>query len=163
MATIWPRLRAWLARYGPAEAGDLLGTLAGAAMVAPLWGDVGAAYGGTIGSFIGFYGLVALRDIAALPVRRPRLRVAFMTMRNLAVEFGPSEVADSLLVRPAMMYLGANLVGHSLIGVLLGKLAADLVFYGVAAIGYRFRKPVVRQPCPRTPPTAYEGRATPPV
>jgi hypothetical protein len=150
MATIWPRVRGWLARYGPAEAADLLGTLAGAAALAPLLGGLGAAYGGTIGSFIGFYGLVALRDIRALPVRRPRLRVALMTMRNLAVEFGPSEVADTVLIRPAAMYLGAHLVDHALVGVLLGKVAADLVFYGIAAVGYQFRKPVLDQPSPPT-------------
>jgi hypothetical protein len=117
-------------------------------MLAPFFGEVGAAYGGTIGSFIGFYGLVALRDIRALPVRRPRLRVAMMTARNLAIEFGPSEMADTLVVRPAMMYLGAQLVDQALVGVLLGKLAADLVFYGIAAIGYQFRKPVLDQLSP---------------
>ncbi len=146
MATIWPRMRAWLVRYGPAEVGDLLGTLAGAALAAPLFGEVGAAYGGTIGSFIGFYGLVALRDIRALPVRRPRLAVALLTARNLAVEFGPSEVADTLLVRPAMMYVGARLADDALLGVLFGKIAADLVFYGIAAIGYQFRRTALERP-----------------
>jgi hypothetical protein len=158
MATIWPRLRTWLARYGPAEAADLLGTLAGAALLGLVLGEIGAAYGGTIGSFICFYGLIALRDIRALPVRRPRLQVALMTVRNLAVEFGPSEVADTVFVRPAMMYVGAQLVDNALVGVLLGKVAADLVFYGIAAIGYQFRKPVLDQPS-----TPTHGGSSPPT
>ncbi len=157
MATIWPRMRAWLARYDPAEVGDLLGTLAGAALAAPFFGEVGAAYGGAVGSFIGFYGLVALRDIRAMPVRRPRLAVALLTVRNLAVEFGPSEVADTLLVRPAMMYAGARLADDALIGLLLGKVAADLVFYGIAAIGYQFRRAVLDQP-----PAPTRGGSIPP-
>jgi ornithine decarboxylase len=54
------------------------------------------------------------------------------------VEFGPAELTDTLLVRPAAMFLGSLATGNVLVGVLIGKVAADLVFYGLAISSYEF-------------------------
>lgn len=47
--------------------------------------------------------------------------------RSLLLEFGAAESLDLLLVRPACMALGLQMIGGNL-GGLVGKLAADLVF-----------------------------------
>ncbi|MCI0688045.1 MAG: hypothetical protein L0Y54_12520 [Sporichthyaceae bacterium] len=42
-------------------------------------------------------------------------------MRGLVLEFGPAEVLDTVLIRPAAMYLGPILVGSPPAGVVTGK------------------------------------------
>jgi hypothetical protein len=44
------------------------------------------------------------------------------------MEFGPSGLLDTLLIRPACMGLGIRLLGP-VRGLVLGKLAADVLFY----------------------------------
>ena len=51
----------------------------------------------------------------------------------LAAEFGAAELLDTFLVRPAALMLGVWLVPDPLWGMLAGKVAADIVFYAVAA------------------------------
>jgi hypothetical protein len=132
------RAREWFARYAPAEVGAIVGAVLGAAMADPFGIAVATAYAGSIGEGIGFYAVLLARDLRRLPVRRGR-PVAH-TVRGLMFEFGPAELVDSLLVRPVAMYLGARLVGNTLGGVVVGKLAADAVFYTLAIIAYETRK-----------------------
>jgi hypothetical protein len=58
------------------------------------------------------------------------------TALALFAEFGPAEALDSLLVRPVCMYTGPFLTGGVASGSLLGKIAADAVFYTVAIVSY---------------------------
>ncbi len=88
-------IRAWTARYLPAECAALVGVLTGTLAVLPLGIPAATAYGGTIGEALFFYGFVVLRDVRGNP-RHSLL----LTLRNLAVEFGPSEVVDTAAVRP---------------------------------------------------------------
>ncbi len=68
------------------------------------------------------------------------------TLRNLSLEFGPAELLDSFLVRPLAMYLGPIVVGSLTAGVILGKIAADVVFYTLAIVGYEFGKKLSNDP-----------------
>jgi hypothetical protein len=52
------------------------------------------------------------------------------------VEFGPAEALDTLALRPFAMYVGPLVVGNVMLGVLVGKLVADVTFYGFAIVGY---------------------------
>lgn len=52
----------------------------------------------------------------------------------------PAELLDNLLVRPLFMFVEPQLIGPYAVGVFVGKIAADLVFYSVAVIGYEARK-----------------------
>jgi len=61
-------------------------------------------------------------------------------VRDMVVEFGPAEVLDTLLVRPAAMYLATRTLGTATAGVVTGKVAADAVFYTIAIIGYELRR-----------------------
>ncbi len=141
------RVGALLWRYGPAEIAATLGALLGALLGAHAAGATGGAVGGTIGEFVAFYVFVVTRDVrtARLSGDRNTRRV----LRDLLVEFGPAEALDSLAVRPLAMYAGpvvtAQLLNDDLaigdialsslvVGTFLGKVAADVVFYGLAAI-----------------------------
>lgn len=127
-------MREWLWRYGPAEVSGTVGALVAAGVTGVFAGAAATAYAGAIGETLAFYAVVLVRDLRAHT--GPRRRV----LAGLAVEFGPAELADTLVVRPLAMYLGPLFVGHLAAGVLAGKLAADVVFYALAILGYELRK-----------------------
>lgn len=128
MSETWPaRLRRWLRRYGPAEVAAVGasygGFLAASALGAPL---VGAAYAAAMVENVGFYGVMAAQAAwTAAPGRRWR------AVALLLVEFGPAELFDTFLIRPAAVGLTVWLFGPAL-GILAGKLLADVVFYALA-------------------------------
>jgi hypothetical protein len=51
----------------------------------------------------------------------------------LLAEFGPAELLDTLLIRPAALTLGVWLLPDPIWGLLAGKVVADVIFYAVAA------------------------------
>jgi len=64
---------------------------------------------GTIGDNLGYYGFIFVRDI--IQSRKPQkqncqynLKSFIKNIRNIVIEFGPAEIIDSLLIRPACMY-----------------------------------------------------------
>jgi hypothetical protein len=72
----------------------------------------------------------------------------FRALRSIAIEFGPAEVIDSVLIRPVALYAGPYLVGNVALGWVLGSLIADIGFYVMAIFSYeRFTSWVaVRRP-----------------
>lgn len=126
------RAREWIRRYLPMELAGTACALAAAATVSRLGGGPAhAAVAGSVAETIGFYGVAAFLVARTHPTRK-----LGRTARDLAVEFGPAEVLDTLLLRPGLMYLGARSVGDLTTGVLLGKLVADVAFYLLAIAGH---------------------------
>ena len=68
--------------------------------------------------------------------RRGGARALPTVLWNLALEFGPAETLDSVLLRPALMYAGLTMVPSPALGIIVGKLAADLVFYVPTIVCY---------------------------
>lgn len=141
MSAFWHRKGAlWLRRYLPAELAGTLGAILGG-----LLGGAGnpllAALGGTWGENLGYYGTVIARDLRARRARDGRLTVggALRSLRNIALEFGGAELLDSFLLRPAAMFAAIRLTGSLPLGLLLGKLAADLAFYLPTIVAYELR------------------------
>lgn len=130
MGAVGDRVRAWLSRYAPAEVAGITGALLA---TAPLDDPAAAAVAGTLGETVGFYAMIFARDVRA--GGRPG-----RVVRDMVLEFGPAEVLDTLLVRPAAIYLATRALGATTTGVVAGKLAADAVFYTVAIIGYEARR-----------------------
>jgi hypothetical protein len=126
------RTRVWLRRYLPAEIAGTTGALLAAAIAGGLGGHAAAAVCGAAGEAAAFYAVILVRDLRATPAGRD-LRG---TARRLLVEFGPAEVLDTLLLRPLAMYVGTALVSRVALGIVLGKVAADVVFYALAIAGY---------------------------
>lgn len=125
----------WIRRYGLAEVAGTAAAIGGYYAGFTLTGNrVAAAYAGALSEAVGFYGILVLRDLVrdayAAGARRAHYgpREMASTCRNLFVEFGPIELLDGLLIRPLCMGLGTRYLGPRL-GVIAGKLVADLAFY----------------------------------
>jgi ornithine decarboxylase len=132
------KLRGWVRRYLPMELAGTAAALSAALVVSALdGGPVQAALAGSVAEAVGFYGLGAVQVARG---HRGTRHVLGRTVRDLAVEFGPAEVLDSLLLRPGLMYLAARTIGDLTAGVLVGKLVADVVFYLIAIAGYELRQ-----------------------
>ena len=129
----------WLRRYGPAEVAALLGAVSGAALAAQWWrGEAVTALAGSLGEAVAFYGFLMVRDLRATRAGVPA------TVRDLLWEFGPAEFVDTLVMRPLAMYLGQRELGSTIGGVIAGKIAADLVFYGLAILSVEVRRGFAR-------------------
>jgi hypothetical protein len=152
-------VRQWLWRYAPAEVAGTVGALAAATGANAFGVAAATAYAGAIGEGLAFYAVILFREL------RRSIGPRRQTLARLMVEFGPAEIADTIAVRPLAMYLGPLLIGHFAAGVLAGKIAADVVFYGLAIVGYELGKtdtalrrflragqPTATHPGPRTVP-----------
>ncbi|WP_349428628.1 hypothetical protein [Microbacterium sp. LWS13-1.2] len=125
----------WIVRYLPAE---ITGTavMAIAGLLATQWTDAAPviALAALLGEIAGFYAVLAATIYLELvPVTGTRRKALGKTGVLLIAEFGAAEVLDTLLVRPAALLLGVWLFPDPLWGMLAGKVAADIVFYAVAA------------------------------
>ena len=146
------KVKVWICRYGPAEIIGSVMAVAGAfvalEMINPQYPwvkDVAVAYGGTIGENLGFYGTMITLELHS--ERRKLIekgglygsRAVARAAWNLLLEFGPAEVLDSVVIRPLAMGSGARLLGQGL-GVLAGKIVADIAFYIISIVFYEMRK-----------------------
>ena len=139
-------VREWVARYGAAELVGTGGALLGAYVTRALTGsEIAAAYGGTIGENLGFYGVMIGREVRS-DYRRHRgetraygARQWLQTASHLVLEFGFAEVLDSVLIRPLAMATGTHYLGRGW-GVAAGKLVADVIFYVPVIISYELRR-----------------------
>lgn len=133
----------WVRRYGPAELACLITMLAASILAAQLTDSPPLlAVAAIAGATVGFYGVllttVMREQLALLPVQPGRIRRASIrTIGLLAAEFGVAEIADTFVIRPALMILGVILVRDAVWGLLLGKVIADVLFYVVSGVCFR--------------------------
>ena len=142
------RVRHWLARYGPPEVLGTITAVAGSFLIYRLTrSDVAAAYGGALGENVGFYGLIVVRQIVndRRSIRPYGFRGGLRTIGLLLAEFGPAEVLDSLVIRPLAMGLATRWLGGRGIGVIVGKIAADVTFYLPVIASYELQRWVARR------------------
>ena len=150
------KLIEWVRRYLPNELAGWAAELAAAAGVYYLTGSYAAAVvAGTIGASVGYYATAYANGVrwsyrALLGGSRPKrvLIANLLTIRSIAVEFGPAEAIDSVVIRPVALYLGPIVVGSTAAGFVIGSIAADLAFYVMAIFSYeRFKELLaVRRP-----------------
>ena len=133
-------VREWLWRYGPAEAAATVGALAAASATGALGMPAATAFAGALGETLAFYAVILFRSLRRSGTSRRQM------LTGLLVEFGPAEIADTFAVRPLAMYLGPLLIGHLAAGILAGKIAADIVFYALAIVGYELFKAATARP-----------------
>ncbi|KJL45197.1 hypothetical protein [Microbacterium trichothecenolyticum] len=125
----------WIVRYLPAEVAGTVAMVVGG-LLATLWTDAAPliAVAALLGEIIGFYAVLAVTIyIEQAPDAPTRRRAVARTAVLLVAEFGAAELLDTFLVRPAALMLGVWLIPDPLWGMLAGKIAADIVFYAVAA------------------------------
>lgn len=145
----------WVRRYLPNELAGWTAEIGSAVAAYQLTGSYAAAVvAGTIGSSAGYYATAyvngvrwAYRSLAGRNLVIRMLLANGLAVRSIAVEFGPAEAIDSIVVRPAALFAGPFLVGSTALGWVLGSLAADLAFYVFAIFSYeRFSTLLVRRP-----------------
>ena len=140
------RLKIWIRRYGLSELAGVAMAIFGSWLLRSATdSSLAAAYGASIGEAMGFYGSLVAREMlqeayAAGARRAPYgLRQMAGTWRGLFLEFGPAELLDTGVIRPLAMGVGTKLLGPGL-GILAGKLVADLTFYLPVIYTYERRK-----------------------
>jgi hypothetical protein len=141
----WTKLGEWLRRYGPAECGGIAGALVGSFLVRRVTGSaIAAAYGGAWGETLGYATVMLVRDVIAEQRVAHSSRGAFhvrdigRVIGGLVAEFGPAGVLDSFVTRPLAMGLGVRTFGLGL-GIIVGKIAADVLFYIPVIVIYEYR------------------------
>ncbi|WP_435355630.1 hypothetical protein [Emticicia sp. SJ17W-69] len=106
-----------------------------------------------VGTWVGnivYFGYMLLADIFAAKkeLRKKNKKYSFHTfiqnIRALVVEFGFTEVADSLFIRPTLMYYFPIWVNDIWLGIILAKIVADITFYVPAIIVYEYSKQKLR-------------------
>src|SRR3954471_23192493 len=140
------RVGRWLRRYGVAELFGVVTALIAARLAASAGAPlIMVAYAGTVGENVGFYGTIIVRQIAgdrrlalAAGERYAALHL-WRTTGELLIELGPAELLDSLVMRPLAMALGVRFLGRDL-GIVAGKLAADVTFYIPVILTYELRR-----------------------
>lgn len=140
------KVREWVRRYGVAECVGISCALIGSTVVRKITHSVIAAgYGGAWGESIGYGGTIIARDFLSesrqvRAARRSfRLGDVWHVITNLLTEFGPAALLDTFVTRPLAMSLGLRLLGAPL-GVIAGKLCADVVFYVPVIFMYERRQ-----------------------
>jgi len=130
------RMKRWLSRYLPAEVtGTLTALLCAWGALLVTGSSAAGAVGGTWGENLAYYGTMLARELGARTIR------AFpVVARDLVVEFGPATALDSLLVRPALLYYGLLWAPNPSLGILGGKLIADLSFYAPVIVSYELQR-----------------------
>jgi len=131
----------WVRRYLPCEITSTVAELGSAAVVYMSTGSwAAAAVVATVFASIGYYATAYVNAVRWSMAEHGFGRANLLALRSIAVEFGPAEVIDSLAIRPVTLYLGPVLTGSPVVGLIVGKLAADVGFYGCTILSYeKFR------------------------
>jgi hypothetical protein len=135
----------WISRYGPSEVVGTIAAVGTAVTVRQASGStVAGAFAGSIAETLVFYLVMFLRESikdayqAGAKGRKYEPGDLVVVLRNLFLEFGAAELLDTLVLRPLCMGIGMRLIGSNL-GALVGKLVADLAFYGPVLTVYEWR------------------------
>ena len=65
--------------------------------------------------------------------------ILLKTIRNLILEFGTGEYLDSFFIRPFAMYIFPKLLNNLTLGIIVGKFAADAIFYIPTIISFELK------------------------
>jgi hypothetical protein len=140
---MWQKSLHYLKRYGLAEiAGAVCVLLISSLTYYFTRNKIIAAYAGTIGENIGFYGVIILRD--TIDAKRKAAhwsgKEIWQVLKNILIEFGIAEALDTFLMRPLMLYLFTSLFTNYQIGALAGVVVADILFYSLAVLSSELNK-----------------------
>ncbi|MET1017664.1 MAG: hypothetical protein ABWX76_12635 [Leifsonia flava] len=134
----------WLARYLVPE---ILGT---AAALLAAWSVYEAtrslaasAVAGTLAETIGYYAVIVARTVRGHAATNGPVATTWLSIRSLGAEFGPAEIVDTLLVRPALLWAIPATMGATPLAWLVGKLASDVVFYVITITSFELGKRVI--------------------
>lgn len=135
----WSKLKYYAKRYLVAEIVGTVCAIAASGLAFWLTGNkLVASVAGTWGENLGFYFAILVRDIGH--PKRHSLRSLGVHLSNLFLEFGPAELLDSFVIRPASMYFFATVFENLALAIFVGKIVADILFYSVTITIVEARK-----------------------
>jgi hypothetical protein len=141
------KVYSWIRRYLPAEIWGTIGTLLpGIVIYSYTHNLLLTALISTIGENVGYYGYIIHKEYKnRKPYEHSHLKFALTLTRNLILEFGPGEYFDLFILRPAAMYYFPLFLGDLTLGLIVGKFAADAVFYAIIITSYELRKVIFKE------------------
>jgi hypothetical protein len=123
-------------------------------VAAPFGGSAAIAVVASWAEAIGFYATMAWRDLSgrlrrsnAQPAHR-RVSAVAATTTALVAEFGPAEALDTLFLRPLLIAAALHLSSTTLVGIVAGKLLADIAFYVPAIASWELLRRRNAEPAP---------------
>jgi hypothetical protein len=135
----------WFDRYKYAEIAATSAALA-SSQFSRIFDGLTTAYLITFAEYVAFYGVILfmayqklVKANRLLDKKKPLKEILFL-IRNLLLEFGYPALLDLFFIRPFCMYWMPILTGNYVIGIILGKIAADSIFYGLAIVNYELIK-----------------------
>jgi hypothetical protein len=135
----------WFDRYKYAELSATSAALA-SSQFSRIFDGLTTAYLITFSEYFAFYGVILfmayktlVKTNSSLDKKTP-LKEMVVLAQNLVLEFGYPAALDFFFIRPFCMYWMPILTGNYFLGILLGKITADSVFYGLAIVNYELIK-----------------------
>lgn len=135
----------WFDRYKYAEIAATSAALA-SSQFSRIFDGLTTAYLITFAEYFAFYGVILFMTYKKLIVTNSSLNKTtplnemVILARNLVLEFGYPAVLDFFFIRPFCMYWMPIITGNYFLGILLGKITADSIFYGFAIVNYELIK-----------------------
>lgn len=132
----------WLKRYWPAEIVAFICALTGGIVVHNIFNNaILSAFAATWGDNIGYYGTIIFRDLRVIQKIHKKISAPAVVkvFRNLFLEFGSAEFLDSFVIRPFAMYIFPILFNNLSLGLIVGKIVADIVFYIPTIVSYELK------------------------
>lgn len=135
----------WFDRYKYAEIAATSAALA-SSQFSRIFDGLTTAYLITFTEYFAFYGVILFIAYKKLIVanrslgKSTSLKEKVLLAQNLVLEFGYPAFLDFFFIRPFFMYWMPILTGNYVIGIILGKISADFIFYGLAIVNYEWIK-----------------------
>lgn len=135
----------WFDRYKYAEIAGTSAALA-SSQFSQIFDGLTTAYLITFAEYFAFYGVILFIAYKKLIVanrsldKSNSLKEKVLLTQNLVLEFGYPAILDFFITRPFFMYWMPKIVGDYFIGIILGKIFADIFFYSLTIINYEWIK-----------------------
>jgi hypothetical protein len=135
----------WFDRYKYAEIAATSAALA-SSQFSRIFDGFTTAYLITFAEYFAFYGVILFMSYQKLAKtnrllnKKTSLKEILFLFRNLLLEFGYPAILDLFFIRPFCMYWMPILTSNYFMGIILGKITADSIFYGLAIINYELIK-----------------------
>jgi hypothetical protein len=135
----------WFDRYKYAEIAATSSALA-SSQFSRIFDGLTTAYLITFAEYVAFYGVIVFMAYQKLVKanrlldKKTSLKELVLLIRNLLLEFGYPAILDLFFIRPFCMYWMPILTGNYFMGIILGKITSDSVFYGLAIVNYELIK-----------------------
>ncbi len=135
----------WFDRYKYAELAATSAALA-SSQFSHIFDGLTTAYIITFAEYFAFYGVIIfiayqkrIQSHRSFD-KNTKLKEILLLIQNLLLEFGYPAILDLFILRPFFMYWMPILTANYLLGIIVGKISADSIFYGLAIVNYELIK-----------------------